>query len=72
MNLELIGVVFIKVMGNIFGMIVIGRPPDVEIIQKFGKGTILASDDQNQKFGTKIMWSTFSFCFISFESRRFF
>ena len=29
-----------------------GRPPDQEIITKFGKGTIIASDDQNQQFGT--------------------
>ena len=29
-----------------------GRPPDEEVIQQFGRGTILASDDQNQEFGT--------------------
>ena len=29
-----------------------GRPPDQEIIDKFGQGSILASDDQNQKFGS--------------------
>ena len=29
-----------------------GRPPDKEIIKKFGKGSIIASDDQNQEFGT--------------------
>ena len=29
-----------------------GRPPDEEIIKKFGQGSIIASDDQNQKFGT--------------------
>ena len=29
-----------------------GRPPDEEIIKKFSKGSIIASDDQNQKFGT--------------------
>ena len=30
-----------------------GRPPDQEIIDKFGQGSIIASDDQNQKFGTR-------------------
>ena len=29
-----------------------GRPPDEEIIKKFGQGNIIASDDQNQNFGT--------------------
>ena len=28
-----------------------GRPPDDEIIKKFGQGSIIASDDQNQEFG---------------------
>ena len=28
------------------------RPPDEEITKKFGQGSIIASDDQNQKFGT--------------------
>ena len=30
-----------------------GRPPDQEIINKFGQGSILTSDNQNQKFGTR-------------------
>ena len=29
-----------------------GRPPDEEIIKKFGQGSTTASDDQNQEFGT--------------------
>ena len=28
-----------------------GRPPDEEIIKKFGQGSIIASADQNQEFG---------------------
>ena len=29
-----------------------GRPPDEEIVKKFGQRSNIASDEQNQKFGT--------------------